>query len=115
MNVSLYIRNIMQISEVDSIFKVSFALVMGWFDPRLTFANLNPDPNFNTLTETEKARIWKPTIQFTNTEDLDTTRTDEEVVAKIVRYGDKVEHKDTSSVYKTDKYLGKENQVQFTR
>ena len=114
MNVSLFIQEIMQISEVDSVLEVSFAIVLGWFDPRLTFTNLNPDPNFNTLTEVEKGIIWKPIIEFTNTKYKDRTITDEEVVAKVVRFGNKTESKE-APLYNTDKFVGGENQVQFTR
>ena len=113
-NVSLYIREILQISEVDSVMEVSFAVVLGWFDPRLTFTNLNPDPNFNTLTEVEKDIIWKPSIEFTNTKYRDRTVTDEEVVARVVRFGNKTESKE-APLYNTYKYVGRENQVQFIR
>ena len=113
-NVSLIIGDIMAISEVDSVLEVSFMLVLGWFDPRLTFTNLNPDPNFNTLTEIERNMIWKPTIEFTNTKYRDRSIIDEEVVAKVVRYGNKTESKDIP-IYNTDYYIGKENQVQFSR
>ena len=104
----------MAISEVDSVLEVSFMLVLGWFDPRLTFTNLNPDPNFNTLTEIERNMIWKPTIEFTNTKYKDETKIDQKVVAKVVRYGNKTESEEIP-LYNTDYYIGKENQVQFSR
>ena len=93
---------------------VSFALVIGWFDPRLTFTNLNPDPNFNTLTEDEKNSIWTPTIEFTNTKYQDRTVTDAEVVAKVIRFGNKTESAE-SMLYNTYNFRGEENMVVFTR
>ena len=114
MNVSLSIQDILQISEVDSVLEVSFSLIMDWFDPRLTFTNLNPDPSFNALTEDEKTMIWKPTIEFTNTKYKPTTVTDNDVVATIVKLGEKTLSKE-SLVYNTYYFVGKENQVSFKR
>ena len=113
-NVSLYIRDILEISEVQSLLGVSFSLILGWFDPRITFTNLNPDQDFNKLTETEKQMIWKPIVEFSNTENVETTVTDENVVSNIVRMGNMTESEE-SLTYNTYYFLGKENLIQFNR
>ena len=113
-NVSLYIRDILEVSEVQSLLEVSFSLVLSWFDPRITFTNLNQDPNFNKLTDAEKQKIWKPIIEFSNTKYVDTTVTDKEVVATVVRLGNKTDS-DASLVYNTYNFLGKENLITFNR
>ena len=113
-NVSLYIRDILEVSEVQSLLEVSFSLVLGWFDPRITFTNLNQDSNFNKLTEAEKQKIWKPIIEFSNTKYVDTTVIDKEVVAKVLKLGNKTKS-DGSLLYNTYNFLGKENLIQFNR
>ena len=113
-NVSFYIRYILHISERQSLLSVSFSLVLGWFDPRLTLTNLNSDTNFNKLTEAEKQKLWKPTIEFSNTKRLDTSFTDGNVVANIVRMGNKTASTE-SLVYNTFYFSGKENLIQFKR
>ena len=113
-NVSLYIRDILEVSEVQSVLEVSFSLVLGWFDPRITFTNLNQDSNFNKLTENEKHTIWKPIIEFSNTKYVDTTVTDQKVVAKVVRFGNRTKG-DSSLIYNVYNFHGKENLVLFDR
>ena len=113
-NVSLYIRDILEISEVQSLLRVSFSLILSWFDPRITLTNLNSDQNFNKLTEAEKQKLWKPIIEFSNTENLDTSVTDGNVVANILRMGNRIDSK-KSLVYNTFYFLGKENLIQFKR
>ena len=111
---SLYIRDILEISEVQSLLRVSFSLLLSWFDPRITLTNLNSDQNFNKLTEAEKKKLWKPIIEFSNTENLDTSVTDGNVVANILRMGNRIDSK-KSLVYNTFYFLGKENLIQFKR
>ena len=111
---SLYIRDILEVSEVQSLLEVSFSLVLSWFDPRITFTNLNQDENFNKMTDAEKQKIWKPIIEFSNTKYVDTTVTDKEVVATVVRLGNKTDS-DASLVYNTYNFLGKENLIKFNR
>ena len=115
MKVSLYVRDILQISEVDSLLEVSFSLTMEWFDARLTFTNLKDNPDLNRLTSNEKEMIWKPTIEFTNTKKFHRTKVDDDVVAKIFKYGNRTENKGEKLVYNTHFYNGKENSAHFTR
>ena len=58
--------------------------------------------------------IWKPEIEFTNTKYKDKTVTDKDVVGTVIRYGNKIDTKEFM-IYKTDKFYGEDNQVQFTR
>ena len=66
------------------------------------------------MTDAEKQKIWKPIIEFSNTKYVDTTVTDKEVVATVVRLGNKTDS-DASLVYNTYNFLGKENLIRFNR
>ena len=94
--------------------EIGFALILSWFDPRLTFTNLQDDYNFNPLTEVEKQIIWKPNIEFTNTKYKEVSVTDSKVVAKIVKYGNRMDLKE-SPVYNNYLYSGAENLLTFER
>ena len=56
--------------------------------------------------------IWKPELEFSNTEYVDRTITDNRVVAKIRRLGNRTDI-ENSIVYNTFKYLGEENYIEF--
>ena len=48
-DVSLYLSvdvlEILEISEVDNLFRIQLELNLAWLDPRLTFVNLKPNVN----------------------------------------------------------------------
>ena len=87
-NISLDILKILDINEVEGIFKVSFQLHSTWFDSRLVYANLKQDSDLNTLTEQEKEDIWTPNVVFSNTEIQASVIKDPKVIARIGRLGE---------------------------
>ena len=67
-NISVNIKTIQEIDELESVFQVQFWLQMLWMDKRLTFFNLKQLQSSNTLTEEEKRQIWVLVLTFINTE-----------------------------------------------
>ena len=57
-SIKIEIYNILEISEVTSIFRTQFKLFMEWKDPRITMWNLKNDTTLNILTSDEKSQIW---------------------------------------------------------
>ena len=81
------IKAIEKIDEIDAIFRVQFWLQMSWMDKRLTFINLKEDQTSNALTESEKRQIWIPVLTFPNTRRLDSTVLNEKTQIQISRKG----------------------------
>ena len=86
-NLSIEIRDILDINEVEGNFEVSFLLHQTWYDDRHTYVNLKEEADLNTLTSTEKEEIWKPFIVFGNTRMQAKVVTDENVIARIGKKG----------------------------
>ena len=64
--------NVFRIISVDSInnaFTIEFFVHFLWKDSRLTYQNLKNQYQLNELSERENAKIWKPSIEFSNVND----------------------------------------------
>ena len=64
---SVEIINVLKLDEVLSIMTLQLKLTVEWTDMRLTFHDLNKNPNLNALTPSELSEIWMPVLVFTNT------------------------------------------------
>ena len=76
---------ILEIGEVEMLFRSQFKLYLEWLDSRVTFYNLHGNQGLNTLVQEEKQKIWTPSMIFDNTEDKIRTKTDAEV---LIKYGE---------------------------
>ena len=113
-NVSIDIKKILDIDEIEGIFRVAFDLHTVWVDKRLRYMNLKESENLNTLTESEKQDIWTPAILFSNTENKNKVITDDRVIAKVSRRGSSTVSKDDEAL-RTLYYEGAENPITFSR
>ena len=113
-NISLDILKILDINEVEGIFKVSFQLHSTWFDDRLTYANLKKNSNLNTLTEKEKVDIWTPKIVFSNTKSQDSVIKDANVIARLSRFGS-ARAGGMDEAIQTFYFSGTDNPITFSR
>ena len=113
-NISLDILKILEINEVEGIFKVSFKLHSSWVDERLMYANLKEDSDINALTEQEKQDLWTPDIVFSNTENQDSVIKDRRVNARISRFG-KSKAGELDEAIKTFYFRGADNPITFSR
>ena len=60
------IQDINEIHELGMFFKVKFKVRMEWFDPRITFRNLEKSSNENLLDLDEVGQIWIPQLLILN-------------------------------------------------
>ncbi len=67
MHIGLNVSAIVEISEVNSIFMVQFAMNLRWREAQLSFRNLKEDRFLNTVSTEDAGKIWFPTILFFNT------------------------------------------------
>ena len=86
-NITIDIKAIHTINEIEGIFQVQFWLRLSWVDKRLTFFNLGNLQSSNCLTEDEKSQIWIPYLTFLNTENQDCTVLDEKTKIQIAKKG----------------------------
>ena len=86
-NVTINIKTIQEINEIEAVFQIQFWIQMTWLDKRLTFFNLKKQQTSNSLTEAEKSQIWIPVLTFLNTEQQDSTVLDERTMIQIARKG----------------------------
>ena len=85
--IRMELYNILEISEVTSVFRTQYKLFMEWKDPRITFWNLKNDTTLNIMTSSEKESIWMPTLMFFNTDKKSRTITDQETLVYIKKGG----------------------------
>ena len=71
-NISLNLLDVLDINELEEVFKVKIAMKREWFDSRLSFKHLKKkDSNRNDLPEAEGEAIWYPSVTFNNIEGSD--------------------------------------------
>ena len=71
LNTSVVIHNILSIDEIEGNIRLTVRLILEWHDSRLTFLDLNTNPDFNVLEDNEFSDIWKPELIFINVEQKD--------------------------------------------
>ena len=86
---------------------------MDWFDTRLTWMNLFENKSLNFLFDFEIFKIWTPTLVFTNTENEEKTRMDNDSMILI----DKLSNfeVDESDLHETTYFPGSENPLAYSR
>ena len=108
------IQNILNIIEVQKIISLKFRLEQKWRDSRLQYYNLKKDEELNTLTLSEKKKIWVPTILFSNTREDFTSKNDKQAFAKVKQFNKGsllgLETNEDILVYK-----GSENEIKINR
>ena len=87
-NVSLAVMDVLSISEKDLVFVLKFRFIMVWFDYRLKFHNLKVSRSLNSLGKAEIDRLWIPFVVFSNTENSESTKGDDETEVTVSREGD---------------------------
>lgn len=109
--ISLNVKSIYDIEELQSSFTSEMAIYMEWFDPRITYKNLNPEGNF--LTSEWQNNIWLPPLYFANTRSGNVQLLgDLSQTVQILREGDAV-LKDVRAFNEGELYSGYENELQL--
>ena len=80
MNLSIVISNINSIDEVNGKLEIKMTIIRSWYNPQLSYLNLNRSEAKNLLLEADRERMWIPYTVFQNVKDykrtdrLDTVR-----------------------------------------
>ena len=108
------IQNILNIIEVKKIISLKFRLAETWRDSRLQYFNLKEFEELNTLTISERKKIWVPSILFSNTKEDFTSKNDEKAFAKVKRQnrGSLLSLETNEDVLE---YKGSENDIKINR
>ena len=94
--------------------EVKFKINLKWKDARVTFYNLKPDENMNTLTLDEQLMLWTPSLVFWNTKNQLRTINDKTTFASIKPEGNgSIIGKEINEDIET--YEGSENTVSISR
>ena len=112
-NVSMSISAISNIHDIKESFQAKFAIILEWYDNRLTFYFLRTSTSSNLIGGEEKSLIWIPPLIFNNTETNEMIVDDPSSSMFVHRRGDG-EFFDLSNVWEGDIYKGSENPLLFT-
>ena len=112
-NVSMSISAISNIHDIKESFQAKFAIILEWYDNRLTFYFLRTSTSSNLIGGEEKSLIWIPPLIFNNTETNEMIVDDPASSMFVHRRGDG-EFFDLSNVGEGDIYKGSENPLLFT-
>ena len=64
--VTVILSHILEIDIVGGIFKTRFVIDRQWFDPLLSYRNLDKDYRVNLISPEEEEKTWFPTVIFEN-------------------------------------------------
>ena len=113
-NIEIHILNILEINEVEALFRTQFEIFLNWKDPRITFWNLKEDESLNSLVPSEKSLIWTPVMVFDNTDKKTLTVTDDESLITVLREADFV-RTPISVLDNVHHFQGTENSLELSR
>ena len=82
--VSLTMRKILEINEIEQKFRVGYLLSLRWKDRRLKYHNLKKNPSLNFLSKSERLSVWTPSIVLFNTESEETIAQEEKTDIKVI-------------------------------
>ncbi|XP_045131153.1 uncharacterized protein LOC123516112 [Portunus trituberculatus] len=110
-NVSMDTINI---DTTTMLLSVSYNLRISWHDNRLTYNNLKKLTRLNTISQDQVDLLWRPTIGFINTDDIQHTEVDADSVTTIVQDHDHY-RLDFSNPYEVRIFRGDTNPISTTR
>ena len=112
--VSIDLISIMEISEVNSSIEFQFQIYLTWLDPRLTFQNLKREKFLNTMSSSDKSKIWLPQVVFFNNPSKLESANDEQAFVTISRNGERIESP-LNNLENVHSYQGSENSLTVSR
>jgi hypothetical protein len=114
--ISVRMKVILGINEIEQSFRVSYELASKWKDPRLTYHNLKKNSNLNVLSQKEQSSIWTPTLVLVNTQATETINQDKDTLTKVIanaEYSHTVS--DITSIQNIFIFEGEENHLEMSR
>ncbi len=112
--ISVKIRAILDIAEVDGLIGIQFDLSLRWHDSRLTFYDLKEDRDLNTLRVMERDEIWTPEIIFHNIKGKVESLNDRKAYLTVSREGT-YKRSAASTLENAYIYEGRENPLTMSR
>lgn len=73
------------VQTLEMTMEVAYEIAMTWLDNRLNYLNLKANDSLNKLDIEAVERLWVPQVNFINTDNIQRTRIDEDVVMFIRR------------------------------
>jgi len=111
-NISMAIRDVLKIEEVDHIFTLKYRFLMEWYDYRITYYNLKKSRSSNALSSEEAEKLWIPFVVFENTENNDATRGNKDTEVTITREGE-FTRSDYDIIEEKNIFRGDQNRITF--
>ena len=112
--IRIELLEILELGEVERVFRNQFRIYLSWFDSRIVFHNLHDNQGLNTLVEEEKKTIWTPLLIFDNTNKKIQAIADRESNISVKRKGNST----TNTIDNIDNvfiYNGIENSLHMDR
>ena len=73
LNLSIFISNINAVDEVNGKLEIKMAFIRSWYNPQLSYLNLNRSDAKNILSDADKEKMWIPYTVFQNVKDYKST------------------------------------------
>ena len=105
---------VLEILEVDQIFRSKYTLYLEWVDPRIEYFNLQINKKLNNLIPKEKEQIWVPRLIFWNTEKHENSVNDVKAEVGVSRKGN-FTRSPRNEIKNIFKFKGAENPLTLER
>lgn len=112
--VTIDIKRVLAISEVEGLFETQQSVILEWRDPRLTFHNLQAEEDRNTLSGVERSLLWVPSVTFVNTARQERSLRDNSSLVTVSREG-RLERSGREEVDNIYIYAGAANPLTISR
>ena len=73
LDLSIFISNINAVDEVNGKLEIKMAFIRSWYNPQLSYLNLNRSEAKNILSAADKEKMWIPYTVFQNVKDYKST------------------------------------------
>ena len=89
-NITMVLKNILDIAEVQHIIELKFGIMLEWYENRALFHNLKHEITLNALTEIEMYELWTPYVIYENTDKSEAVklRADVDTTITVTREGE---------------------------
>ena len=89
-NITMVLKNILDIAEVQHIIELKFGIMLEWYENRALFHNLKHEITLNALTENEMYELWTPYVIYENTDKSEAVklRADVDTTITVTREGE---------------------------
>ena len=112
--ISTSILNVLELKELDGIWKPKVIFQMEWFDSRLIMQNLKDDIQLNVLATEERQDPWFPVVVFRNNKESERFVLDKKASLVVRKEGEGYEN-DIKDLDAAELYYGEDNPFVYDR